>query len=222
MPGYASAMDARPVAASGRTPVAFVGDPALRNRVEAALTATELSLLSVGSDLRDAHVIVSSELGSSVQQRRRIRMLADAVEDLRIVAITDLGERVHLQRLLEGGADGVVLGDSIEQALLATIRAVLLGQLCAPRAIRHGVTPAVLSAREKDVMTLVVLGLSNGEIARRLHVAETTVKTHVASSMRKLGVRSRAEAAQIVLDPDERAGVGILGLSRGSAEREPG
>ncbi|MBE2317990.1 helix-turn-helix transcriptional regulator [Solirubrobacter sp. CPCC 204708] len=61
-------------------------------------------------------------------------------------------------------------------------------------------------------MTLVVMGLSNAEIARRLHLGETTVKSHVATSLRKLGVRTRAEATQLLLDPDERAGAGVIAL----------
>jgi hypothetical protein len=43
-------------------------------------------------------------------------------------------------------------------------------------------------------------------------VGETTVKAHVAASLRKLGVRSRVEAAELMLDPDERAGTGVISL----------
>jgi hypothetical protein len=67
-------------------------------------------------------------------------------------------------------------------------------------------------------MVLVAMGLTNADIARRLHVVETTVKTHVATSLRKLGVRSRSEAAQLVLNPDERAGAGIAALDRSRAD----
>jgi DNA-binding NarL/FixJ family response regulator len=60
----------------------------------------------------------------------------------------------------------------------------------------------VFSYREKQVLELVLAGLTNGEIAGRLYLSESTVKSHLASSFRKLGVSSRVEAARRVLDPD--------------------
>jgi hypothetical protein len=63
---------------------------------------------------------------------------------------------------------------------------------------------------------MVVLGLRNGEIARRLCLAESTVKTHLSVAFRKLGVRSRKEATTAILDPDSGFGYGILGITRDS------
>jgi DNA-binding NarL/FixJ family response regulator len=62
---------------------------------------------------------------------------------------------------------------------------------------------------------MVVLGFSNGEIARKLHLAETTVKSHLSSTFRKLGVRSRSEAAALVLDGQSGLGLGVLTISDG-------
>jgi len=56
-----------------------------------------------------------------------------------------------------------------------------------------------LSERERVVLSLVALGLSNKEIADSLHLARGTVKTHVSAILRKLGVRNRTEAALISL-----------------------
>ena len=71
-----------------------------------------------------------------------------------------------------------------------------------PQSIRTRIAWATFSLREKQVLQLVADGLTNAEIASRLFLSESTVKSHLSSSFRKLGVSSRAEAAAAVLDPD--------------------
>ena len=71
----------------------------------------------------------------------------------------------------------------------------------------------MLSAREKQILGLVVMGLMNSEIAARLFLAESTVKSHLSSAFRKLGVRSRTEASELILDPERGLGTGILAIS---------
>jgi DNA-binding NarL/FixJ family response regulator len=60
---------------------------------------------------------------------------------------------------------------------------------------------------------MVVLGFTNLEIANKLHVAETTVKSHLSSAYGKLGVRSRQEATARILDPSQGLGLGIISLA---------
>jgi DNA-binding NarL/FixJ family response regulator len=117
------------------------------------------------------------------------------------------------RRALDLGADGVVLDWDTPSMLDATVRAVACGQIVIPRELHGRMERPALSARERQVLSMIVLGCSNREIARRLHVAETTVKTHVKSSFRKLGVRTRAEACSRILDPASGLGLGILGLT---------
>ena len=76
-----------------------------------------------------------------------------------------------------------------------------------------------LSAREKQVLALVVMGYMNCEIAERLFLAQSTVKSHLGSAYAKLGVRSRHEAAELILDPVGGLSTGILALG---AEPLPG
>jgi ATP/maltotriose-dependent transcriptional regulator MalT len=75
---------------------------------------------------------------------------------------------------------------------------------------RASVVRPPLSHREKETLGLLVLGLTNAEIARRLYLAESTVKCHLTSIFSKLGVRSRNEAVARALDPQHGLGLGTL------------
>jgi DNA-binding NarL/FixJ family response regulator len=66
------------------------------------------------------------------------------------------------------------------------------------------------SHREKQVLRLVADGLTNSEIAERLFLSESTVKSHLSTAFAKLGVRSRKEAAALVLDPEGALGAILL------------
>ena len=100
----------------------------------------------------------------------------------------------------------------MDRALVATLRAMVAGQLTVPSALGRQIAPRPLSHREKEVLRQVVLGATNREIAQRLYLAESTVKTHLSSAFRKLDARSRSEAVSRILDPESGYGVGILEL----------
>jgi DNA-binding NarL/FixJ family response regulator len=117
------------------------------------------------------------------------------------------------RRFVDGGADGVVWLERLDQSLTATIHAVAAGQICVPRDSRRRLHRPELTNREKQVLGLVLMGMSNADIAGRLFVTEATVKSHLTSAFRKLGVNSRAEAARVVSDPSEGLGTGILSIT---------
>ena len=121
----------------------------------------------------------------------------------------DLDEYVY--EAMRVGASGFLLKDTPAEQLAAGIRAVARGEaLLAPAITRrliseftqrpppgHGGRPAIvdrLTSRELEVFRLVAHGLSNREIAAELYLGETTVKTHVARILAKLGVRDRVQA----------------------------
>ncbi len=118
-----------------------------------------------------------------------------------------------MQLALAAGVDGFVLDDHLELCLSAAILNVTCGQLSVPRTARALVMRPKLSVREKQVLGMVVLGFSNSEIAAKLFLAESTVKSHLSSAFTKLGVRSRNEATAIILDLESGFGTGILAIS---------
>jgi DNA-binding NarL/FixJ family response regulator len=143
--------------------------------------------------------------GDGVQVLGRIRGRA------RVVMLTTVGRASDVQRALAAGADGFVLKDASGQELAAAVRgahsgvtslsssaAALLWQTPASRPV----APAIetLTPREREVLTLLGEGLSNQDIARRLALAERTVKAHVSNLFAKLSVTSRTQAALIARD----------------------
>jgi DNA-binding NarL/FixJ family response regulator len=112
--------------------------------------------------------------------------------------------------LLREGANAVIDEDAAESMLSLVVEAARNGYAVIPvGAVAEGVRP--LSTRERQILGMVVMGLSNGEIARKLHITEHTVKSHLSSSFAKLRVRTRSEAAAKILS-DGGIGNGILGL----------
>ena len=112
--------------------------------------------------------------------------------------------------LLAAGADGLVFEDEIDDVLPAALRSVSLGQVSVPGPLRDLVEIPALSHRERQILALVVDGCTNAEIAKRLYLAESTVKTHLSSAFRRLGVTSRREATAAVLGSDDQFRLGVL------------
>ena len=117
---------------------------------------------------------------------------------------------------LAAGAD-VVLETGDLELIPVAVEVALKGYVMHPQPSRRRLDEAgrPLSSRERQTLALVTLGLSNGEIARKLNITESTVKSHLASSFAKLGVHSRAEAtARILTESDVAAGILAMPGSR--------
>jgi len=123
-----------------------------------------------------------------------------------IVVISPRATGTGVRRALDAGADGLVFESDLESALATAVRAVAAGQSVVPRKLRASVEKPVLSYRERQVLTLVRRGLTNAQIAERLYLAESTVKSHLSSAFTKFGVRSRKEAAAVFVDIDPTLG----------------
>jgi two-component system nitrate/nitrite response regulator NarL len=133
--------------------------------------------------------------------------LREAVPEAAIAMLTVSEEAEDLMACLRAGASGYLL-KNIESAFLTdAIRRLAAGEsVMSPsmtgklmREVGAGEKPAdghaPLSPREQEILALIAEGASNKEAARRLHVAESTVKIHVQHILRKLGLASRVQAA---------------------------
>ncbi len=105
-----------------------------------------------------------------------------------------------VRRTLDAGAAALVFEPELFRALVPALRAVESGQSVVPRNLRAGVERPYLSHRERQVLTLVCEGLTNAEIAGRLILAESTIKSHMSSIFVKFGVHSRKEAVAAFTD----------------------
>ncbi len=131
------------------------------------------------------------------------RRLADAAPEVRIVVFTSFSDRERIVQALDAGAIGYLLKDAEPDEIHAAIRAAARGEApLAPKAAaallaeRGSRSPAVeLTAREREVLALVVAGLANKQIARRLGISEKTVKGHLTNLFTRIGVTDRTQAA---------------------------
>ncbi|MEA2404197.1 MAG: hypothetical protein QOE08_844, partial [Thermoleophilaceae bacterium] len=130
-----------------------------------------------------------------------------------VVVVAPAGNEHDIRRALRAGADGIVFDSDLETTLVVTLRAALAGLVAVPRQVRRQAVAPVFSHRERQILQLVAEGGTNREIADRLYLAESTVKCHLSSAFSKLGVRSRAEATALVLDPEEPLLNGLSHLS---------
>ena len=133
------------------------------------------------------------------------RLLQESPES-RVVMLTTFDLDEYVVEAFRAGASGFVLKTAPPVQLVAAVRTIVLGeallapvstrQLIEQSARRAAPSPllASLSVRETDVLRLLARGLSNAEIAEELFVEQSTVKTHVANVLAKLGVRDRVQA----------------------------
>jgi DNA-binding NarL/FixJ family response regulator len=129
------------------------------------------------------------------------RLLAE-VPTARVLVLTSFAETARVQDALRAGAVGYLLKDSEPQTLLNAVRSAASGSgPIDPRVTAALLAPAPqepaagLSPREREVLELVAQGMANKQIARRLGITERTVKAHVGSLFRRIGVGDRTSAA---------------------------
>jgi DNA-binding NarL/FixJ family response regulator len=161
----------------------------------------------------DPDVILMDVRMPSLDGVEATRRLVDAGVRARILVLTTFDLDEYVYAAVRAGASGFLLKDVEPAELVDAIRVVAAGNsLFGPAATerlvaRFAQQPAdggraldELTEREKEILRLLATGLSNAELAERLFLGETTVKTHVSSILRKLHVRDRVQAVIAAYD----------------------
>lgn len=137
------------------------------------------------------------------------RLIRQQFPSVQVIALTSFKEKGLVQSALYAGAIGYLLKDVSAEELAQAINAAHAGQ----STLSPGVVQAIinddavqppppghdLTEREHEVLVLLVAGLNNSEIAEKLVVSPSTIKSHVSNILTKLGVTSRTEAAAIAV-----------------------
>ena len=181
-------------------------EPALELVGEAADGATGLALArALAPDLILLDLNMKGLDG--IETLRRLR--ADEALDARIVMLTVSDTEADVVAALRTGADGYLLKDMEPEDILAQLKEAMRGRLVISpqlteliaRALREAPAgpqhpdQAGLTPREREILDLIAQGYSNKLIARELDVAVGTVKVHVKHLLKKLGLKTRVEAA---------------------------
>jgi DNA-binding NarL/FixJ family response regulator len=169
------------------------GDAAVRLAIELVPDVVLMDIRMPGSDGLAATARITAD---------------DRLRDVRVVVLTTFEVDEYVFAALQAGVSGFLVKDTEPAELLHAIRVVASGdallspgvtrRLIAEYASRARTAPPTtrldqLTEREREIVALVAEGLSNEEIAGRLHLSPATAKTHVSRAMVKLGVRDRAQ-----------------------------
>ncbi len=131
-------------------------------------------------------------------QEAIVAILAE-VPDARIIALSTYGGDEDIRRALQSGVRAYLTKDVLHDELIRAIHAVHSGETYLPASVAAALAAssigAALSARELEVLSLIVKGLGNKQIAYQLGIAEHTVKNHVKNILGKLDVADRTQAA---------------------------
>jgi two-component system NarL family response regulator len=187
--------------------------PVVREGLAAMITRrTDLTVVAEASHGREAvecfrqqqpDVVLMDLRMPEMDGVEAILTIREQTPEARVIVLTTYDTDEDIYRALRAGAKAYLLKDTPREELLDTIRAVAAGHTRVPSDVAaklaERVSSEALTARELDVLRLIVAGNSNREIATLLFISEGTVKTHVNHILMKLGASDRTQAATTAL-----------------------
>lgn len=162
---------------------------------EAAVTRTRAGDVDV--------VLMDLQFGPGMGGSAATKLITGRSGAPRVIVLTTYDTEADIMAAVEAGAAGYLLKDASPEELIAAVRAAAAGQSALAPAVTERLmervrTPGTsLSAREAEVLTLVAVGLSNQQIARKLFVSQATIKSHLVHIFAKLDADSRTAAVAI-------------------------
>ncbi len=187
-------------------------------------TMPELDLVGEASSAKEGLAMAGRERPDLVlldafikgrQTHALVAQLSRLLPECRLVLLASLPDAAGLALAMDAGAHGCMLKTSAHECLPAAISAVLNGANWVQPELAEHANPGAgialdgarsdpspslnLTPRQREVLRLVALGLSNADIASRLFISKETVKSHIAQLLRRLGVRTRVQAARYAI-----------------------
>ena len=188
--------DDHPIMRTGLTAL-FETEPSIE--VVGAVGTPE-EAVSEAERLHPEVVLMDLQFNGEFRGAEAIRLIRALDDPPAVLILTNYDTDSDIITAIEGGAAGYLLKDAPPDDLIAAVQAAAVGQSALAPTVATRLLSRVrdahasLSARELEVLTLVAEGQSNTDIAARLHLSETTVKSHLAHIYPKLGVASRTAA----------------------------
>jgi two-component system response regulator DesR len=184
-------------------------DRAVIRQITRALAAPRFSIAAISFEIKellletqhlDLHVVVWHADRSRARLSETAGQLHKRLPDANLVAVSAFPSAHELRRAMDAGLDGLVLESQLPIALAAAVLTACAGQLSIPREARRQIYKPALTYGERQVLSAVGSGLTNTEIAAKLHISPGTVKSRLSTAFTKLGVSSREEAAAAMAD----------------------
>lgn len=153
-------------------------------------------------------VILMDMVMPEVDGATATRTIRQQFQNIQVIALTSFKEGELIKNALEAGAIGYLLKDVSADDLVRAIRAACAGRATLSPEVAQSLVETAnqppapgldLTEREREVLSLMIEGLNNTQVAGRLTVSPSTIKSHVSNILSKLGVSSRTEAVTLAL-----------------------
>jgi len=197
-----------------KTRILIVDDHSLMRMGLSSLIASEKDMEAVGeADNGQAavelvrklrpDVVIMDLMMPNVSGAEATRIIHEEYPDVKIVILTSYGSSAEMSLAISNGAVGTLMKDTATDDLVATVRAVAAGQTVIPepllRMAKEDAYAFHLTDHQREILSCVVKGLTNADIARLFGVTETTIKKTLQTTFARIGAFNRAEAVSIVL-----------------------